>query len=175
MLALPTWNEAAQQVEILRTQPSAKRVKQDPNSQYKAEPIAFQPLPINREHTAATETSSSPTAISTHLLIPQKTPATPAGEVYFPKLSPAADIWLQALTWVVEGIQFERSGDIAPAIGRFQSARSAYQQVESRFPDWQPEIIAFRIDDLQQKIRLLVEKTATAANSKTQSAAEKAP
>ncbi len=178
VLALPTWNETPQQVEILRTQPPAKRIKHDRDSQSGAEPVPFQPLPINNDPASVNTTDtedSSQQAISTEMLMPQKTPPAPVEEVYFPNLSPAADIWLQALAWVVEGTQFEQSGDIAQAIGRFQSARSAYEQVESRFPDWQPEIIAFRLGDLQLKIRQLVEKSATASTGKPQSAVEKAP
>ncbi len=178
VLALPTWNETPQEIKILQTQPAAKRIKQDRDNLFKADPVPFQPLPINSEiasANAAVTESPAQSTISTQMLMPQATPPAPVEEVYFPNLSPAADIWLQGLAWVVEGTQFEEAGDVAQAIGRFQSARSAYEQVESRFPDWQPEIIAFRIGDLQLKIRQLVEKTATVANSKSQPAVEKAP
>lgn len=178
MLVLPTWSETPQQVKILRTQPAVKRIKQDPNHPFKAESIPFQSLPINSEpaslSAATTELAPQPT-LSTQMLMPQRAPPAPVAEVYFPDLSPAADIWLQGLAWIVEGTEFEESGDITQAIGRFQSARSAYEQVQSRFPDWQPEIIAFRIGDLQLKIRQLVEKTATTANSKSRSTVDKTP
>jgi len=177
VLALPTWNETPQKIEILQIPPPAKRVR---DTRFKAEPIAFHPLPINNEaadtfSSAATPETLPQSTISTQMLMPQKAPPAPVEEVYFPNLSPAADIWLQGLAWVVEGTEFEKAGDLAQAIGRFQSARSAYEQVESRFPDWQPEIIAFRIDDLQLKIRQLVEKSATAANTETPSPVDKAP
>ena len=56
----------------------------------------------------------------------------------------------------------QEAGDLMVAIASFQSARGTYEMVESRFPEWQSDIVQFRLADLERRIRQLVQKTATA-------------
>lgn len=168
---LPSWSETPQQVQIREPNPKADAeaevlAKMKADGDDLSTPATAK---LTEASTAATiaiddkDKKQEPAApISTHLLIPQEAPPMPSG-VYFPNLSPPAKIWLQGLAWIVEGQEFEAAGDIPQAISRFQNARSAYEQVERRFPDWQTEIIVFRIGDIEREIRRLVQKTATSA------------
>ena len=82
--------------------------------------------------------------------------------VEFPKWTPASDIWIKGFAAVIEGQRQQEAGDLVAAIASFQTARGVYEMVESRFPEWQTDIIHFRLGDLERRIRQLVQKTATA-------------
>lgn len=82
----------------------------------------------------------------------------------FPESAPAANILIKGFAAIAEGERQQEAGNFVAAIGSFQRARSAYEMVESRFPEWQADIVQFRLGDLERRIRRLVQKTATARN-----------
>jgi hypothetical protein len=119
-----------------------------------------------QESASLTDSASTPDSdsiTSVHLLIPQLAPPTPEA-IEFPKWTPASDIWIKGFADVVEGERHKQAGDLVAAISSFQSARGTYEVVKSRFPEWQSEIVSFRLADLERRIRQLVKKTATSSS-----------
>ena len=182
-LVLPTWTELAQEIEIHPTRhdasPKDARVSANPADSTTAftqtqqphlpplplpdtEPPANAPPPTDSDDSAS---GAETDPISAHLLIPQAAPPMPE-PVDFPEWTPASTIWIAGFSSKVDGERQEAEGDLATAIASFQNARGAYELVAKRFPDWQPDIVSYRLADLELRIRLLVQKTATASAAK---------
>ena len=182
-LLLPTWTTAPQKVQLVQPkeddlsrfeleshEQAHSTSHNQPSEKFPAEkvdlsiPKAEPPLeaPVNTESDtvpAITHDTDSPT--TAHLLIPQLAPPT-FEAVEFPEWTPASDIWIKGFAAIIQGERQQEADDLVAAIASFQSARGAYEMVESRFPEWQSDIVSFRLGDLERRIRLLVQKTATA-------------
>lgn len=178
-LVLPSWTADPQKVQLIQPaeddlshfdleshEESHSTSTNPPPENFSPEDIAVampqtkrQPESVSGTVAAVSPESDSPT--SAHLLMPQLAPPM-ADPVEFPKWTPASDIWINGFAAIVEGERHQEAGDLVAAIASFQTARGAYEMVEARFPEWQAEIIDYRLGDLERRIRLLVQKTATA-------------
>ena len=167
-LLLPTWTDRPQELEI-RDLPDPAPFEVPADDQPSEEPETDSPelpegTPLVEVRAAEIVAGAAPEgadesqpATTAHLLMPQGAAPIPSS-VRFRLSSPASDIWFQGLTWVVEAEQCEADQRKAEAIVHYQNARSAYQQVAERYPEWQADIIGFRLQDLERNIRRLVEE-----------------
>jgi len=86
-------------------------------------------------------------------------PPVPAKDANPADLTDPSDLYFQAYLIFKEGEKIAASGDTAGARAEFQRSRDWFVLVKNRFPTWKPDMVAFRLKEMDETI-LQFEKTS---------------
>lgn len=69
--------------------------------------------------------------------------------------SPARDMWMDGFLKYKEGVVAEKGANAALALRLYQEAAATFGKVRSDYPDWQPSVVSFRINECMNRIKVL--------------------
>jgi hypothetical protein len=85
-------------------------------------------------------------------------PASPAQEALSAKENAEArELWAAGYVKFDAGIKAEKARNVTLALDLFQQARDTFNQVKDRFPEWNPSLLNYRIQDCSQRITRLTD------------------
>ena len=87
----------------------------------------------------------------------------------------AGDLFLRGYNLKTEAEKLEQSGDTSGALAKFQQAQQAIAAIAQNFPDWQPEVVNYRLRLIEQSIAKLSGASAAPSPATTGGATIPAP
>ena len=85
------------------------------------------------------------------------------------------DQYIRIYSLIQAGDALNTSGQTRDALAKFVEAQTALQQFQKGYPDWNPKVVSFRLNDLAEKIRSTTDRVPTAAPVKSGSPATTQP
>lgn len=79
----------------------------------------------------------------------------------------AGELFLDAYLLREEGLKAEKSGDFKTAYDQYRASARIYDQVARDFPDWKPEMVAFRRTGMAEQINAVAERAAKMSIGRT--------
>src|ERR1051325_6831871 len=87
----------------------------------------------------------------------------------------ADDQYIRIYSLIQMGDSLDAAGQVGDALARFLEAQTALQQFQKSYPDWNPKVVTFRLNDLAGKTRSATERVPPPATSKPGSPAASPP
>jgi hypothetical protein len=85
------------------------------------------------------------------------------------------DEYLQIRSLIQQADDLKTGGKTAPAKAKYEEAKAALTKFQRTYPEWNAKLVAFRLNDVAQKVAALTQKPPEAAGGDTATAVPAAP